>query len=105
MLCDKVIGSDCEKSISNETCNAFPSAILLLSTKHVEDNVRRNLSNLFSEKKTAEILADIFGTKVVEGFIDALDIDEFNAKLANLYTKWDCEENFSSFKRYFQRYK
>ena len=47
----KVIGSDCEKSISNETCIAFPSAILLLCTKHVEDNVRRNLPNVLSEKR------------------------------------------------------
>ena len=39
----KVIGSACEKSISNETCIAFPSAILLLSTKHVENNVHRNI--------------------------------------------------------------
>ena len=83
----KVIGSDCEKSISNETCVAFPSAILLLCTKHVEDNVRRNLPNVLSEKKKEEILADIFGTKVVKGLIDALDIDEFNAKLADLHTK------------------
>ena len=43
-------------------------------------------------------MADIFGTKVVKGLIDALDIDKFNAKLADLYTKWDFEKNLSSFK-------
>ena len=101
----KVIVSDCEKSISSETCIAFPSAILLLRTEHVEDNVRRNLPNVPSEKKKEEILADTFGTKVVKGLIDALDVDELNAKLTDLYTKWDCEENLSSFKRYFQCYK
>ena len=41
----------------------------------------------------------------MKGLIDALDIDEFNAKLADLYTKWDCKEKLSSFKRYLQRYK
>ena len=101
----QVIGLDSEKSISNETCIAFPSAILLLNTKHVEDNVRRNMPNVLSEKKKEEILANIFGTKMVKGLIDALDIDEFNAKLADLYTKWDCEEKLSSFTRYFQRHK
>ena len=100
----QVIGLDCEKSISNETCIAFTSAILLLYTKHVEDNVRRNMPNVISEKKKEEILANIFGTKV-KGLLDALDIDEFNAKLADLYTKWDCEENLSSFTRYFQHHK
>ena len=47
----KVIRSDCEKSTSNKTCIAFPSALLPLCTKHVEDNVRRNLPNVPSEKK------------------------------------------------------
>lgn len=93
----QVIGLDCEKGISNETCIAFTSAILLLYTKHVEDNVRRNMPNVISEKKKEEILANIFGTKVVKGLIDALDIDEFNAKLADLYTKSDCEGNLPSF--------
>ena len=41
---------------------------------------------------------------MVKGLIGALDIDEFNAKLGDLYTKWDCEENLSLFKRYLQRY-
>ena len=51
----KVTGSDCEKSISNETCN---TAII---RKHVEDNVRKNLPNVLSEKKKEEISTDIFG--------------------------------------------
>ena len=63
------------------------------------------MPNVQSEKKKEEILANIFGTKVVKGLIKALDIDQFNAKLADLYTKWDCEENLFPFKRYFQRYK
>ena len=79
--------------------------MLLLCTKHVEDNVRKSLPNVLSEKKKEEILPEIRGIKVVKGLIDTFDIDEFNAKLANLYTMWDCEENLSSFKRYFQRYK
>ena len=32
----KVVGSDCEKSILNESCITFPSGILLLCTKHAE---------------------------------------------------------------------
>ena len=60
--------------------------MLLLCTKHVEDNVRKRLSNVLSEKKNEEILPEIRGIKVVKGLIDTLDIDEFNAKLANLYT-------------------
>ena len=62
--------------------------MLLLCTKHVEDNVRKSLPNVLSEKKKEEILPEIRGIKVVKGLIDTFDIDEFNAKLANLYT---CE--------------
>ena len=60
--------------------------MLLLCTKHVEDNVRKSLPNVLSEKKNEEILPEIRGIKVVKGLIDTLDIDEFNAKLAILYT-------------------
>ena len=55
---------------------------------HVEDNVRRNLPAVLSEKNKEEILTDIIETKVVKHLIDALDIYEFHAKLPDVYTKW-----------------
>ena len=57
----RIFGSDCD--ISNETCIAFPFAILLLCTKHIENNMRRNLPALLSEKMNEEVLADAFRTE------------------------------------------
>ena len=77
-----------KKYISNETCNAFLSAILLFSTKHVEDNVERKISAVPENK---EIAGDIFGTHTVKGLVDTEDINKFTEKLEELCKKWDCD--------------
>ena len=46
----KVLGADGENSILNQTCNAFPCAMLLLCVKHVKENIKRNLPKTLSDK-------------------------------------------------------
>ena len=49
-----------KNNISKETSNVIPSAVFLLSTKHVKDNVERKLSAV-SEKNSKEFMVDILG--------------------------------------------
>ena len=79
-----------KRNISNETWNPFLSAMLLLSTKHVEDNVERKIS-VVPEKKNKEITCDIFGTHTVKGLVDTEDINKFTEKLEELCKEWDCD--------------
>ena len=47
----KVVGADGEKSISNAVFSSFPTSILLLCDKHMEENIERHLSGFTEAKK------------------------------------------------------
>ena len=55
----------------------------------------------WAEKKSVAFKKVCIRTKIVKGLVDALDIGEFKAKLVDLYGKWNCKKNLSSFKKYF----
>ena len=38
----KVIVADGESSISNQACNAFPTALLLICIRHIRENIKQN---------------------------------------------------------------
>ena len=101
----KVLGADGEKSIINQTCNAFPSATLLVCTRHVEENIKRNLPKAITEKQKSEILKDIFGSPTVNGLTDCFSLDEFDKKLQEFYVKLSLANEMKSFAKYFKRYK
>ena len=46
----KILGADGENSVLNQTCNAFPCAMLLFCVKHVKENIKRNLQKTLSDK-------------------------------------------------------
>ena len=51
----KVLGADEEKNILNQTCQAFPFAMLLLCIWHMEENIKRNFPNKIPDPKINEI--------------------------------------------------
>ena len=53
----KVLGSDGERSIINQICNAFPAAMLLICIKHVKDNIKTK----FPQNSNAKTLKDLKG--------------------------------------------
>ena len=64
----KVVGGDGKKSISNAVCSSFPALILLLSHKHMEENIERHLSG-FTEVKKEMIITQLFGNSYTYGLV------------------------------------
>ena len=93
-----VIGSDEEAALTKAIKHCFPSSIHVLCTRHLEENVRRYLSDKLgaSIKDRREVISDIFGKC---GLISCNDIKKFELKVIKLYEKYS--KSLPSFKKYF----
>ena len=73
---------------------SIPGAINLRCLKHIKDAIGRKLNELkFSSQSIIVIIADIFGSftdGILElGLSDAINQDDFFAKLMSLESKWN----------------
>ena len=89
----RAIGTDGEKALLDAFKHEFGFAQHLTCFIHVRRNVKDKLNECnISSQFTIEILDDVFGNKIgtvyVEGLVDADDVDDFDAKLESLLTKW-----------------
>ena len=100
----KVLGADGENSILNQTCNEFTSALLLMCTKHVKDNIKQKLPNI-EEHEKKEMINDLFGTMNVKGVVDSIDMDEFDRRMKTFYSKWEVQRNCGAFLKYLRTHK
>ena len=99
----KVLGADGENSILNQICNAFPCAMLLLCVKHVEEDIKRNLTKTMSDKKRNNIFRKIFGTHLYKGLVDCETLQEFNENVSVFYEELSMYEELKEFASYFKR--
>ena len=69
-----VLGADGEMSVLNQTCNAFPFAVLLLCIRHIgekrEIGINRN-----------QVMTAIFGNNSKKGLADSQSIEEFETEV------------------------
>ena len=104
----KVIGSDGEKSIMNESCAAFPASVLLLCMRHAQQNIERKLIELkVPDKQKKRIKEDLFGSLVSKGLVYCADIDAFEEFASNILDAWATEndDRVDAFAEYFRRHK
>jgi len=89
------IGSDRDAAMDKGFSHAFPVAQQLSCKKHVEDNIKKKLTDLgISGDARASFLNDIFGkdSKQEKGLVDSLSKEQFDAKLLAIRTTWDERE-------------
>ena len=93
-----MIGSDEEAALTKAIKHCFPSSIHVLCTRHLEENVRRYLSDKLgaSIKDRREVISDIFGKC---GLISCNGIKKFELKVIKFYEKYS--KSLPSFKKYF----
>ena len=113
----RALGTDSEKALLDAFKHEFGFAQHLTCFIHVCRNVKDKLNECnISSQLVIEILDDVFGKKIgtlyVEGLVDADDIDDFDAKLESLLTKWKSHEvattstsDIYKFTDWFQSYK
>jgi hypothetical protein len=82
-----VIGSDEEAALLKAIKQCFPSAVQVLCTRHLEENVRRYLTNKIGldDKVRKTIISEIFGTN---GLISCNDARNFELMYINLLDKF-----------------
>ena len=88
----KVLGAEGENNILNQTCNAFPCAMLLFCVNHIEENNKRNLPETISENKRNNILRKIFGTHLCKGLVDSETLQEFDKNVSVFYEQLSMDE-------------
>ena len=101
----QAIGTDGEAALCNAIKDSFPAAVHLRCLKHVKDSIEHKLHQLqFDKNGLQEILYDIFGHTNDQmrelGLADAIDSDDFFAKLLSLEKKWN---NLESLHRHYLR--
>ena len=98
-LSEIVIGSDEEVALTKAIKQCFPSSTNILCTRHLEDNVRRYLTNKIrvSDKVRKQVVSDIFGKR---GLTSLNDVKKFELKSMKLSDKYI--EYLPSFKEYFR---
>ena len=97
---DIIIGSDEEKAITKAIRNVFPSATQLLCTKHMKDNIRRNLQDKIgcSKEDREKIVKAIFGPQgIATNSNDSINLDTNLNNLQPFFNK------YPSFETYFKR--
>ena len=99
------MGADGEKSILNQTSNAFPCAMLLLRVKHVEENIKRNLPKTISENKRNSILRKIFGILLCKSLVDCETLQEFVKNVSVFYEELSMDKELKEFASYFKKQK
>ena len=90
----KALGTDGELALMGAFQDAFQNAIPLRCFKHFQDNCESKLRSLnLDDTAHQEILADIVGVEQPEcrqlGLVDAVDLSDFDAKLAALEERWN----------------
>ena len=90
----QAIGTDGEAALCNAVRDSFPTAVHLRCLKHVKDSIEHKLHELqFDRIGMQEIMHDIFGQRTDKmreiGLADAIDSDDFFAKLMSLEKKWN----------------
>ena len=101
----KILGTDGENSILNQTCNAFPCAMLLVCVKHVEKNIKRILPKTMSDNKRTNILRKIFGAHLCKGLVDCETLQDFDNNVSIFYEELSMDEELKEFPRYFKKQK
>ena len=89
------IGSDGDQKIFNGMKHQFPAATWVLCKKHVEDNIRRKLTNLgITGSKQHTFICDIFGDadNKEKGLADSSSSAEFDDRVRALKVRWDQKE-------------
>ena len=90
----RAVGTDGELALCNALKESIPGAINLRCLKHIKDAIERKLNKLkFSSQSIRVIIADNFGS-VTDGIrelglSDAINQDDFFAKLMSLESKWN----------------
>ncbi|CAB4002048.1 Hypothetical predicted protein, partial [Paramuricea clavata] len=100
----RFIGSDRSSALKG-FMQPLKGAVLVPCTKHVKDNIERQFKTLgVNEKDKKSILFDIFGNTTLsrKGLIDSESVDDFDAKLEVLSTKWVRLDKGVDFLNYFQ---
>ena len=98
----KVLCADGENGILNETCYAFPFALLLLCIRHIEENVRRSLPKNMTETRKEEVLKIILGNSIIKGIVDCEYMEEYEEKIAQFYEVLSLDKGLI---KYFKTFK
>ena len=99
----QAVGTDGDEALMNSVVIRFQDALNLLCSSHKKANIEKKLKELkATSSATKHILSDIFGATVgslsyQKGLIDSLTVAEFDRRLRDLKTTWDClVHNFHS---------
>ena len=86
----KFIGGDRDSAQKSFTA-LFPNHVFVPCTKHVKDDIIRQLGKLHLTNMKERYIEDIFGChkKQKKGLMDAVDDDGFESHLEALYDEWD----------------
>ena len=98
----KVLGVDGENSLLNQTCNAFPCAMLLLRVKHVEENIKRNLPKTISENKRNNILSKYLEHTYARAW-KIVKLHEFDKNVSVFFEELSMDEELKEFSSYFKK--
>ena len=102
----QVVGADGERSLTNAALNTFERALLLLCYKHEKDNVTTACNKLkLSESNKKGIINDICGSSFETGLLDCCSFQDYDAKVKELTTKWNKDEETKKFAAYFAKNK
>ena len=93
----KVVGADGESSLLNQTCNAFPTALLLICIRHIRENIKRYLPSSLPEKTKKSLLDEIFETPIKKRLVDYITLCEFDSKLEEFYFNLTLEKGLDRF--------
>ena len=88
----KVVSADGGSSTLNQTCNAFPTALLLICIRHIRENIKQNLPSSLPEKMKKSLLDEIFETPVKKRLVDCITLCEFDSKLEEPYISLTLEK-------------
>ena len=93
-----VIGSDEEAALTKAIKQCFPSSVQVICTRHLEENVRRCLSNKVgaSVKIRKQVIGDIFGK---HGLASCNDFKKFKLKAIKRLDKYSI--SLPLFKKHF----
>ncbi|CAB4010095.1 hypothetical protein DIZ80_08245 [Paramuricea clavata] len=95
-----VIGSDEEAALTKAIKQCFPSSANILCSRHLEENVRRYLTNNIgvSDKVRKQVVSDIFGKHGLTSFNEVKKFELKLMKLSDKYLKY-----LPSFEEYFRK--
>ncbi|XP_052219033.1 uncharacterized protein LOC127836436 [Dreissena polymorpha] len=101
---EMLIGTDDEKAMTNAIDSVFPEAKRRLCTKHIKDNLLRQMTHKIpkDEKERNEIVNEIFGPNGVACADTSAMFDERNEKLKTSLREKGHEDFIAYYERYVQ---